>query len=146
MLFRSPTFSFMESWNASPRNQAIRHAKQMMLAKTAIQEPQIHEPTYDRPKSPQSLITENTRMSPQRDVSPAHVVTTSRPDSPVSPYRNVSAATVVSSPCANSPASPRRNVSGGHILSPPSATSPVSPQRQPQKETIVLVSKQKFEV
>ena len=127
----------MESWNASPRNQAIRHAKQMMLARTGIQEPLIQEPTHDRPNSAQIFIAENRRTSPQKDVSDAHAV--SRPDSPCSPRTNVSAA-----PVANCPASPRINVSSGHILSPPSATSPASPQRQPSKETIVLVSTQKF--
>ena len=132
----------MESWNASPRNQAIRHAKQMMLAKTGIQEPHIQEPTHDRPNSAQIFIAENRRMSPQKDVCDAHAV--SRPDSPCSPHRNVSAAPVVSTASVNCPASPRINVSSGHILSPPTATSPASPQRQPRKETILLVSTQKF--
>ena len=132
----------MDSWNASPRNQAIRHAKMMMLANSTTQPPQNQQQTYEE----KACFAQDTRNSPQRDCFGDHVGTPQRANSPSSPIRNVFGAPVASPTSANTPVSHQRYASGSPIGSPPSATSPVSPQRLQGKETIVVVSTEAFEV
>ena len=125
----SPTIPFIVSWNASPRNQAMRNMKLKMMENSTIQLPQIQQPTFeDAPLSPERVITENTRVSPHKADSGAQFE---------SPPRNV---------MANSPVSRPRNVCVASVGSPSNANCHVSPQRTRVKETIVLVSTYLFYV
>ena len=53
-----PEISFMDSWNASPRNQAIRHAKMMMLANSTTQPPQNQQIILNTIRTNETWTTE----------------------------------------------------------------------------------------